>query len=541
VLNPQAVRPFCSRMASRKAFTLLLALVFGAAATAQTPSAPLVVLLRDPSGQPVADAEGTLHCGPEHELLALTGLAGAGDAAVFASGLSDAKGMLRFASDDPARAGGGMVTTEAGLGALLSRLRPGQAQRVALRPMAAVTTTTGSDEFVLWARAHTAEHGAVTLPMQRGTRVLLPAGSYEVWAGNEDGWIWQRLDLVSGQRAMLQFNGPAQQLHSRNGARIHPTGWPELTLCEPGATCVLRGAALAAPLTAIDLDAGVLLADRTLPMPPQTTPIDWPLRLEPSAEPLAFRLPRAARATLFSLRRAASGNWQLLGGCRADADGRAQLPVPGDGDIWLLAVADGHAPLGRPWSTTAPGSELTLVRGVPLQVLAKAANGDPAVDLLVDYVPDGAEAATMRGRSDGRGLVRLGLASAPGTLFVSDPRFANQEVVLDQVPLEPLAITLDAGSSVHGHARLDDGAPAAGAVITLRDPSGRLRPAERAVVAAEDGAFAFAGLPDNRGLVLFASTARGGHTWSGKRSQFAAGEQPVDVVLRDEDPQLLPR
>ncbi|MBL8729909.1 MAG: carboxypeptidase regulatory-like domain-containing protein [Planctomycetes bacterium] len=522
-------------MASRPALRLLLALVAGTAAmTAQAP--PLVVLLRDPSGQPVAGAEGTLRCGPEHELVALAGLA---DAAVAATGRSDAQGLLRFAVDGPPRAGGGLVTTAAGLGALLPRLRPGAAQRIVLQPLAAVTTRTGSDEFVLLARAHTLEHGAVTLPRMRGTRVLLPAGSYEVWAGNEDGWTWQRLDLASGQRTTLEFTGPAQRLQSRGGARIHPTGWPQLTLCEPGGVCVLRGAALAAPLTAVDLAAGALVADRTLPMPPRATPIDWPDAPASDAEAIEFRLGTAA-ATLFSVRRAASGSWQLLGGGRAAADGRVRLPAPGDGDTWLLLVADGHAPLGRPWSTIPVGSELTLARGVPLLVQARAPNGDPAVDLLVEYVPDGADAATVRARSDGRGLARLGLATAPGTLFVSDPRFANLEVALDQVPLEPLAIALEAGSRVHGRARLDGGDPAVGAVITLRDPSGRLRPAERAVAADDDGRFEFAGLPDDRGLVLFASMPRGGHTWSGRRTQFAAGDDPVDVVLRDEDPRLEP-
>ncbi len=551
-------------MASHPALLLVLALG-SAAADAQTPAPQLVVLVRDPSGQPVADAEGTLLCGPEHELPALAGVAYTGDATAVAAGRSDAQGLLRFTvagparidgeptagasglaalihftADGPPRAGGGLITTAAGLGALLPRLRPGQAQRIAVQPMAEVTTTTGTDEFVLWPRAHTLEHGPVTLPTARGTKVLLPAGSYEVWVGNEDGWSWQRLELVSGQRTLLQFPGPAQRLQSRGGVRIHPTDWPLLTLCEPGGECVLRGAALAAPLTASSLDDGVLVANRTLPLPPTEAALVWP-PADAGRERREFAIATAAAgATLFSVQRTASGGWQVQAGDRVDADGHAHLPTPADGDNWLLLVAPEHAPVGRPWPLVA-GGDLTLRRGAPLRVQAKAPNHDPAVDLLVEYVPAAADVATVRARSDGRGMLRFGPVTGPGTLFVSDPRYGNQQVELAEVPIDVLTIELEAGNRVHGRALLDDGAPAAGAVITLRDPSGRLRPAERAVVADPDGAFGFAGLPDDLPLVLFASMARAGHTWSGKRVQFAAGDEAIDVVLRDEDPRLLPR
>jgi hypothetical protein len=74
-------------------------------------------------------------------------------------------------------------------------------------------------------------------------------------------------------------------------------------------------------------------------------------------------------------------------------------------------------------------------------------------------------------------------------------------------------------------------------VITLRDPSGSLRPAERAVVTGEDGSFRFEGLAEDSLLVLFASVVRDGHTWSGRAANVIPGRGPIDVVLRDEDPQ----
>ena len=96
------------------------------------------------------------------------------------------------------------------------------------------------------------------------------------------------------------------------------------------------------------------------------------------------------------------------------------------------------------------------------------------------------------------------------------------------------------GSALLGTTTWPDGSPAKGVVVTLRDADGRLRPALRAVASDDRGAFVFAGLPDDRPLVLFASAQREGRTWSGKLDRQRSGGEPVALVLRDEDPQLLP-
>jgi hypothetical protein len=78
-----------------------------------------------------------------------------------------------------------------------------------------------------------------------------------------------------------------------------------------------------------------------------------------------------------------------------------------------------------------------------------------------------------------------------------------------------------------------------GAAVVLRDSFGRLRPVERATASASDGAFAFDGLEDTETLVLFVSQPRGGHTWSA-RQRVRSGDLDVHLVLRDEDPQIVP-
>ena len=73
--------------------------------------------------------------------------------------------------------------------------------------------------------------------------------------------------------------------------------------------------------------------------------------------------------------------------------------------------------------------------------------------------------------------------------------------------------------------------------ISAENPSGTLRPAERAQTSGDDGSFAFGGLPEQRGLLLFAVAIRDGRTWSGRIERTLAGGE-VTLTLQDEDPVL---
>jgi hypothetical protein len=173
-------------------------------------------------------------------------------------------------------------------------------------------------------------------------------------------------------------------------------------------------------------------------------------------------------------------------------------------------------------------------------VTARDASKDVVVDLAVEYEPQAMDPATVRGHTDAVGQARLGLAVGPGTLRVCDERFANQELALDTIPSVPLAIVVHPGKFLRGKATWPDGTPAAGVVVTLRDPTGALRPATRALLAEPDGSFAFPGLPESGGVVLFATTQRLGHTWTA-RAQVRLGDTgDCRLELRDEDPRLEP-
>ena len=125
-------------------------------------------------------------------------------------------------------------------------------------------------------------------------------------------------------------------------------------------------------------------------------------------------------------------------------------------------------------------------------------------------------------------------------LRVSDPRFANQTIELDTIPLEPVAVTIAQGSELRGVVTWADGKPAGGIVVTVRDASGLLRPAQRTVLSDDAGRFAFGGLRHDRVVVLFATTQRDGHTWSAKLDRVFGGGEGVELTLRDEDPVWIP-
>lgn len=524
------------------------ALLAAAAAAAQAQDA-FVVLLRDPAGRPVVGATATVSIRPAGEIAALRDQVHAG--APFAAAVplptiaiaaSDARGELRFPAGDGVSASGWVATAD-GLGALLVDLHPGRARRVAMAPMAAVTTATGTELLRVHARATTADGRAVTFAPPPGAVVALPAGDHELWVHGADGWLWCRKALASGERFVVAFGGRALRMQTAFPDALHPAGRPDVALCAPETgEALLRGDAIAAPMVAFD---GRAFHGPSILPASTASVVSWPAPAAPGAQEVAvLAAPPISPAALFSLRQRGNGSWEVLGASVGRADHQhtafALPPQPPSGDVWLLLVAAGHAPQALPWQPDGRVGPFTTARGTPLVVRVRDQRGDPLDDVVVDYMPTGMPPALVAGRSDGRGIARLGRALAPGTLRVSDPRFANDEVELAAIPGEGITIAVLPGAALRGTAMWSDGSPARSVLVTLRDAAGRLRPAQRTVVSGEDGGFEFAGLPLRRPFLLFATAQRDGRTWSGKLARLQAGGEPVALVLRDEDPDLLP-
>jgi hypothetical protein len=522
-------------------------------ATAHLPSQrpAIIALVRDPSGAKIQDANGWLMTEPAWRLAALSSddlpqLATGTPKSQQITATSDTRGVLRFPIPlgSMAAAGSGMVTTDAGLGSLLPRLHSKRTPLITLEPMALVTTATGSESFVLIARATLTDGSKVTLPAQQGNRIRLPAGDYEIWACGRDGLIWQRIQLQPGQRTELQFTGAVQRMQLAKGAYVHPAGLPSLSLRRfageefgnEANEVTLRGAALAAPW--ITWNNGIVTPARVVPGPPTQSARMWPPKIDQIEQSQTYRLATdtPAGSVLLGLLRQSDRSFGVVAYANNN-DGLMRMPTAPSGDAWLLLLAPERAPHAQPWSITANGHKLRSPTGQPLSVTARDRRELPIADLVVSYTPEQQDAAALMARTDATGVARFGRVTGPGTLQISDERYANQDIELQRVPSQRLPLAIDDGETMDATARFADGADGDAIVITLRDPSGELRPRERSLVTRAGAAFSFYGLPSEHNLLLIATAQREGKTWSARRVVNALDEDLV-ITLRNEDPVL---
>jgi len=523
------------------------------------PPANFVVVLRDPAGKPIADADVALivhEPGAPESLRWFTPLAQAdADAAPAlqpAARLwtrSDARGRASVSAVVSESASAtGLVTTARGLCAVISGLRPGRPQRLDLAPFAAITTATGEAPLRTHARLRVGD-GSVTLPCRDAASARLPAGEHDLWTRTSRGWVWRRLALVAGQSVALPDDAATRRVQRPGpGWQLFPEDRPDVPLFADGEnSVVLCGAAATASFVAWHAGNGVALPATSVPDAPGGGAAAWTVPAAAAAfvDGLATAPDGAdAHEALAILLRTSAGDWLPVGHAAARTEGpdfrRAfELPVPPPGDCWLVHVRRGRAPLAAPYRATAAATADDL-RELPLAVRVRTASGAPVDGVALAYEPDGMPAAATTCRSDEFGRGGFGPVAVPGTVRVVDPRFANQSIALGAPTATPLDVVLDVGTTLRGIATWSDGAAAIGVVVTLRDPSGLLTPAARTVTTGADGSFAFAGLREGRGYVLFAAARRDGRTWSARGETRAGGETPCALVVRDEDPAFAP-
>ena len=516
-----------------------------------TRQASIIALIRDPSGAKIQEANGWLLTEPAWRLAALNN----DDLPPIATGTprpqqitatSDTRGVLRFAipPGTMTAAGSGMVTTDAGLGSLLPRLHCKRTPLITLEPMALVTTATGSEPFVLIARATLADGSKITLPPQQGNRIRLPAGNYEIWAGSRDGLIWQRIQLQPSQRAELQFAGAIQRMQLATGAYVYPAGLPSLSLRQFAGEAfgnednevTLRDAALTAPW--VTWHNGTVTPARIVPTPPTQEARRWPPKIDQLERSQTYKLATdtPAEAVLLGLLRKPDRSFGVVA-FATNTDGRMRMPTAPNGDSWLLLLAPERAPHAQPWSITANGQELASPTGQPLSITARDRRSLPIADLVVSYAPNQQDAAALIARTDATGVAHFGNVSGPGKIQVSDERYANLDVELQLLPTQQLPLAIDDGETMDATVQFADGANGDAVVITLRDPSGNLRPRERSLITSTGTTFSFYGLPSEHNLLLIATAQREGKTWSARQVVNALDEDLV-ITLRNEDPVL---
>ena len=511
--------------AARSLAPCLFALVAALGPRAAAQEGPEVVgILRTQDLQPARNATIWFAPAPLARLEAL-GAWQARPAAV--EGSADARGEFRLPCPD---APGLLVaSTASGLAALAAPVHPGDPVRLELVPCADLRAPEG-EPTTFWLSVRGSDRTEWST-RARANVLRLAAVEQEVWTLLDGIAQWQRIRPLPGETLQLQAQEPRRRILGDGTHQVVAADWPEVELLGTGGgTITLCGPAAEAPLAQVWPDGSIV--------PLGTAPEGTPPRVRPhrvevvSAEGTPLR-----GATVWLTTQRADASHLVAARVQTDERGLATVPVQDQlVDTWLVVEAEGLAPRAQPLPASATRSQLHMSAPVPRTIRVLRPDGSPApgVDLrMLDASLASASAVLLR--TDAKGMARAPLAYPEAVVAAVDPRYACEGLAIGPQVLQP-ELRLTTGVRLRGRAVVADDQPAAGAVVTLRDPGARLLPRERSTRADAQGWFEFPGLPEGRQFVVFAQQQRGGRTWSGKLVRALADEGTWTLELRDEDP-----
>jgi len=442
-------------------------------------------------------------------------------------GKADARGEFRI----PCPQSPGLLTawTENGLAAMAAPVHPGDPVRLELVPSAQVRAPEG-EPTTFWLSVR--GNDAFGWHWRAEANVLvLASGEHEAWTLRDGIAHWQRLRLLPGETVMLPASREGRRVVGDGTYRIVVADWPDVELLGARAgAVVLCGEAAEAPLAPWWPDG------RITPMGTDTAGVTVRTRRvevrDGADQPVAG-------ATVWLTTERADATHRVAAKVQTDAAGTASVPVSSDlADTWLVVEAEGCAPRAQALPAATEQVRVRVEPPVARAIHVLRPDGSPAAGTDLRVLDASlATASAIRVTTDLRGWAHVPLAPAAAVVAAVDARYACEGLVLGPAEVQA-ELQLTAGQRLRGRAVLADDQPAAGAVVTLRDPGGRLLPRERTARADAGGWFEFTGLPGGRQLVLFAQQQRGGRTWSGKLVRAVADEGTWTIELRDEDPVL---
>lgn len=500
-------------------------LLLAAAFTAQERVPTVLGLVTDPSGRPLEAATVQLVPDAEPDLPALRDLTPLREPLTTAS---DTRGVFRLPSHRPGLL---LATTKSGLGGAVSRAWPARAVRIRLTQMAELRLP-DDGEMWLWP-ALLGERGdgeRRRLPAMHGAALRLPEGHYEVWLRTAQGYSWQRLSLRSGERCTLSPPQDRATLPSEPDSRSSPLGFPDVLLGESGKDSVtLLGAARAATL----IESKISLHTKHLRYGPSAD------RAQQPGQQLVVDVEDAPPGTsAYVLQGTAAGPFVPIASALV-VGGKATLLVPAaGGNDWVVLVAKGRAAIAVTVAALRAKPSIALAPDRSLACTVRLPDGQPAAALAVTFEPEGAGPVTALSYTDELGRVVLGPVAGAGIVRIDDDGHLPVAVAIHEEDAAPIAVRLDAGAVLRGVVTTADGTPMEGVAVSVRAPSGTLRPAVRHSASATDGSFLFAGLDEATRLVVFATITRNGRTYSARKD--SRGGDDLRLVLRDEDPELGP-
>lgn len=502
----------------------LLALACAFASTASGQDAAAVQgILRTQDLQPARHAEVTFQPAPLAQLEALGPWQELPPAV---TGRADARGEFRI----PCPQAPGLLTaaTASGLAAMAAPVHPGDPVRLELAPCARVRAPEG-DPTTFWLSLRGTDGSAWRWQASANVLLLAP-GEYEAWTLGEDVARWQRLRLLPGETLSLGGAREGLGIGGDGTHRIVVAAWPEVELMGPRAgSVVLSGESAAAPLARVWPDGRIASFDA------DAAPVLRQHRIElrdADGQPV-----RGAMVWLTVQR--PDDTHRVAARVRTDAAGIATLQVEQDlVDTWVVVESAGHAPVARALPATERTARVTVERPLARTIRVLRPDGGPAAGISLRVLDTAlSSASAIRTTTDARGVAHVPLGPSHAVVAAVDARYACEGQVLGPDAREA-ELRLATGRRLRGRAVVADDLPAAGALVTLRDPGGRLLPRERTVRTDSQGWFEFSGLPGDRQLVLFAQQKRDGRTWSGKLVRALADEGTWTIELRDEDPVL---
>ena len=423
------------------------------------------------------------------------------------------------------------------VGALVSSQH---AALVSCEPLGAVTLGRRVDVFL---QALDSASRGIPLGSRRSVdEVRLPAGRYRLLVVDGVRAMEQHVVQVrSGHTTAVTTVAEPRSLAIPDGPQVYVQSWPGVPMPRAvGRVLVPGGRGPLRILVRTPFESGAVLERMWLDSEPAVFRIrEFPRQAvvvrDSTGEPLLG-------ARVVSVRSPAGGP-RIVAAAQTDGRGRVEIPVAEHADPRSLVVtARGFSPVTVPWSGESTEIELSRGQRVRLQVLDP--RGDPAVGIPVQLIRPNAPLLTSNHTTDRLGSLSLdGLPVGGLKVRLTHPTVLDRaySVEIPAGPPQTVRIQTDPGFRVVGRILLPDGKPAPGALVSVRDTTGRSGLPEKIAVSDADGEFEIGGLPENSRLRLGAKLTLEERSYISQQVWVRPGGSRWEIELKQEDPDLAGR
>ncbi len=350
------------------------------------------------------------------------------------------------------------------------------------------------------------------------------------------------VQVRSGRKTDVSTDSKPRSLEVPANLDVYLRSWPGIPMPRSAGRVLLPGGGPPLRvLVRIPLENGALLEQRWVEAEPEGIPDrEFPRRpvlvTDTSGAPLAG-------ARVISVRSPAGGS-RVESATVSDQHGRAEVPITEQSDPRsLVVIAPGFSPVAVAWTAeTTTRVELSRGHQADLQVLDP--RGDPVAGLPVRLIQPSSPLLTTNYTTDRLGSLKLdGLPIGRLGLRLTHPTLLDRDypIEIHAGPPQSVRIQADRGFQLVGNVLLPDGKPASGALVSVRDTTGRIGVQEKTAVSGVDGAFEIGGLPEDLRLRLAAKLTLEKTSYISQQVWVRPGGSRWEIELKREDPDLAGR